>query len=73
LLVVILLGQQISLLGYAALSSAIEIFLAIVVLSQTLPMVQQSFWAFIKDIVRLPQYAVQPAFKSKLISKFFRK
>jgi len=73
LLVVILLGRKISLLGYAALSSAIEIFLAIIVLSQTLPMVHQSFVVFIKDIIMLPQLTAQSVLNSKLISKFFQK
>jgi len=73
LLVVILLGRKISLLGYAALSSAIEIFLAIIVLSQTLPMVHQSFVVFIKDIIMLPKQTTQSALNSKLISKFFQK
>ena len=73
LLVVFLIGQRLNLLGYAVLMAAIEIFMAILVLSQTLPLIHQSFGVFAKDIIRLPQYIIQSIFISKLISRLFRK
>jgi O-antigen/teichoic acid export membrane protein len=73
LVIVLLLGEHLSLLGYAALTAATEIFLAMVVLGQTLPLIHQSFWGFTKDIIGLPQYIAQSTLNSKLISRFFRK
>jgi len=71
--VVLFLGQRLGLLEYAAIASAIEIFLVIVVLGQTLPMIHQSFWVFTKDIITLPAYLTNATLNSKLISIFFRK
>ena len=56
LLVVLLLGQRLSLLGYAVLVAATEIFLATIVLGQTLPLIHQSFRVFIKDIIKIPKF-----------------
>jgi hypothetical protein len=73
LLVVLFLGQRLGLLEYAALASAIEIFLAIIVLGQTLPMIHQSFWVFTKDIITIPTYLASTILNSKMMSIFFRK
>ncbi len=71
--VVLFLGQRLGLLEYAAIASAIEIFLVIVVLGQTLSMIHQSFWVFTKDIITLPVYLINATLNSKLMSIFFRK
>jgi O-antigen/teichoic acid export membrane protein len=73
LVIVLLLGEHLSLLGYAALTAVTEIILAMIVLGQTLPLIHQSFWVFTKDIISLPKYFVQSTLNSKLISRFFRK
>jgi O-antigen/teichoic acid export membrane protein len=73
LLVVVLFGHKLGLLEYAALASTIEIFLAIIVLGQTLPMINQSFWIFTKGIITFPIYLANATLNSKLMSIFFRK
>jgi len=73
LLVVVLFGHKLGLLEYAALASTIEIFLAIIVLGQTLPMINQSFWIFTKGIITFPVYLANATLNSKLMSIFFRK
>ena len=73
ILIVALLGNRFSLLGYAVSLLAIEIYLAIVVLSQTLPLIHQPFLAFIRDVMRLPSYFMHLIINSKLISNSLRK
>lgn len=72
-LIVFFFGHLFDLLGYVALFSAMEIFLAIVVLSQTMPLINQSFLEFTKDVVKLPIHLAHLALNSKFISNSLRK
>lgn len=73
LVILMLLGGRLSLLGYAALIGATDIFLAMIVLGQVLPLIHQSFWVFTKDMINSPQYILKLILDYIHTSKFFRK